>query len=283
MRAQRQHEMQGIEALRQDLVERQQRRGIVAGDEGIHQFERVLVIQDVQIAHDVLILDVCPAEGHRLVENRKRVAHRSVRLLGNDVQGLIIDPDPLFLRDAAQVHHDVGHADAVEVVGLAARQDRRDDLVLLGRGEDEDRVCRGFLERLEEGVEGRRAQHVDLIDDIDAVAADLRRNLHLLQQGLDILHAVVGSRIQLMDAERAAFGERYAGLALAAGLQVGGRMGAVDRLRKDAGGTGLADATGAAEKIGVCDLAAGDRILEGPGDDILADQALERVRPVLAG
>ena len=280
MRAQRQHEMQGVEAFRKDLVESQQSRRIIAGDEGVHQLEGVFVVQDVEVAHHVLILDIGAAERHRLVEDGQRVAHRTVGLLGDDVQGLVVDRDPLLLRDGTKVGDDVRDGDAVEVVGLAAGQDGRDDLVLLGRGQDEYCVCRGLLEGLEEGVEGRGAQHVDLVDDIDAVPADLRRDLHLLQQGLDVIDAVVGRGIQLVDAEGAPFAERHAGLTLAARLEVGRRMGAVDRLREDAGGTGLADAPRTAEKVGVGDLAAGDGVLEGPGDDILADQALERVRPV---
>ena len=283
MRAQRQHEMQGIEALGQDLVEGQQRIPIVAAKERIHQLEGVFVVQDIEVPEHIFITDLRAAESDGLVEDGQGVPHCAVRLLRNDVQGLVVDMDVLLPRDVAQVRHDVGNADAVEVVGLAAGEDRGDDLVLLRRRQDEDGVCRRFLQRLEEGVEGRGAQHVDLVDDIDAVASDLRRDLYLFQQGLDVLDAVVGGRIQLMDAERAPFGEGNAGLALPTRLQVGGRMRAVDRLRENAGGAGLADAARAAEEIGVRDLAAGDRILEGPGDDILADQALERVRAIFPG
>ena len=247
MRAQRQHEMQGVETLREDLVESQQRRRVITCDEGVHQLEGVFIVKDVEVAHHVLILDIRTAESNRLVEDGQRVTHRPIGLLGDDVQGFIVDPDAFLLSDAAQVHDDIRHRDAVEIIGLAAGQDGRDDLVLLRRGEDEDGMCRGLLKGLEESVESRGAQHVDLVDDVDAVPADLRGDLHLLQQGLDIVDAVVGRSIQLMDAERAPFAERDAGFTFAARLEIGGRVGAVDRLREDAGGTGLADAPGTAE------------------------------------
>jgi hypothetical protein len=40
---------------------------------------------------------------------------------------------------------------------------------------------------------------MDLVDDIDTVLAHLRRYADLIHQCLDVLYAVVGSGIQLMD------------------------------------------------------------------------------------
>ena len=283
VRAQRRHEMLRVEALGQDLVKGEQRRGIVPGQESIHQAETVFIVQHTQIADHVRIVDVRPAEGDRLVEEREGVAHGPVRLVGDHVQGLVIHRDPLLAGDAAQVAHDVRHADAVEIVGLAAAQDRREDLVLLRGGEDEDGVCRRLLEGLEEGVESRLREHVHLIDDIHRIASHLRRDLHLVHQGLDVVHAVVGRRIQFVDAVGVPFGERAAGVALAARLQVRTGMGAVDGLGEDARGTGFAYSTGTAEQIGMRQLAPEDGVLEGPCDIVLSDQGLERVRTVFAG
>ena len=56
---------------------------------------------------------------------------------------------------------------------------------------DEYSICRWFLQSLEEGVESGLAEHVDLVDDVHAVVADLRRYLHFLHQGLDVLYAIV--------------------------------------------------------------------------------------------
>ncbi len=73
--------------------------------------------------------------------------------------------------------------DPLEVETLTARQDRHRDLADLGRREDEFGMLRRFLERLQQGVEGRGREHVDLVDDIDLVArrdrgiADALKNL----------------------------------------------------------------------------------------------------------
>ena len=68
----------------------------------------------------------------------------------------------------------MGHGHSLEVVDLAAREDGGQDLVLLGRGEDEDDMGGRFLQRLEEGIEGLLREHVDLVDDKDLVASHLR-------------------------------------------------------------------------------------------------------------
>ena len=57
---------------------------------------------------------------------------------------------------------------------------------------------------------------------------------------------------------------------------------AVERLGQNAGGRGLADAAGTGEQIGVADAIAGDRLLQRPGDVLLADQLVERLRPIAA-
>ena len=58
---------------------------------------------------------------------------------------------------------------------------------------------------------------------------------------------------------------------------------AVERLGQDPGGRSLADAAGAGEQIGVPDAVAGDRLLQRLGDVLLADELVERLRPIAPG
>jgi len=71
--------------------------------------------------------------------------------------------------------------------------------MFLGRGEDEDRMSGRLLQRLKESVEGGLRKHMHLVDDVDAVLSHLRRDTHLFDQQPDILHGVIGSRIEFMD------------------------------------------------------------------------------------
>ena len=140
---------------------------------------------------------------------------------------------------------------------------------------------RRFLEGFEEGVEGLGGEHVNLVDDVDAVAPHLRWDLDLLQQGADIVYAVVGRGIELVDVVRAAFLESQTGFAFAAGFHVLPGMGAVDGFGEDAGGAGFTDSAGTAEKVGVRELAPLDGVLEGARDIVLPDEGLEGVWTVL--
>ena len=273
--AQRAYEVKGVESLRKDFVKLKQRIVLVSGKEIVHEGETVVVTEHIEVLHHLVGLDVGAAESHRLVENRQGVTHGAVGLHGDDMQGLVIGRNPFPGGDIPEIADDVRHADAVEVVSLATGQYGRKNLMLLGRSQDEDGVCRGFFERLEEGVEGGRAEHMDLIDDEYAVAAGLRRNVYLFDKALDVFDRVVGGGVELMDAVGTPLRERPAAFALAAGLHVGARTGTVDGLCKNTRGAGLADSAGTAEKIGMRQLPPRNGVFKGLGDIVLADKGGE--------
>ena len=283
MRAQAADETLGVEAFAENLVEGAQGGGVVAGEEVVGQLEVVFVVEDAEVLDHLVVGHFLAAEGDRLVEEGEGVAHRAVGLLGDDVHRVFAHRHALLRRDGLHVADHVGDADAVEVVGLAAGEDGGQDLVLLGGGQDEDGVCRGFLEGLEEGVEGLLRKHMHLVDDVDAVAADLGRDADLVGQGADVVDRVVGRGVELVDAVGTAFGEGTAGFALAARFKVGTGIAAVDGLGEDTGGARLADAARAAEQVGVGQLAPLDRVLERAGDIFLAQQRLEAARAVFPG
>ena len=191
MGAQGRYEVLGVEALRKDFIQHQQGAGVIPGKEIVHKLETVLVIQDIEVAHYIPIPYRCAAEGYGLVENGKGVAHSSISFPGNDMQRLIIYVYALLGGDGTQIAHYVRDADAAEVISLAAAQNGREYLVLLGRGKDEDGVCRRLLKGLEKSIEGLRGEHMHLIYDENGILPGLRRNLHQVHQGLDILHAIV--------------------------------------------------------------------------------------------
>ena len=150
--------------------------------------EVVVRIQYVQVLYDFLVGDVSLREARRLVEDGKGVAHTAVGLLGDDVQCLLLVLYVLLFGNAFQMADDVRHGHALEVVDLAAGQDGREDLVLLGRREDEDDVCRRLFQSLQESIESRRGKHVHLVDDEDLVPPYLRRDARLVHQRLDVFH-----------------------------------------------------------------------------------------------
>ena len=149
-------------------------------------------------------------------------------------------------------------------------------------GKNEDCVRRRLFQGFKEGVECRLAEHVYLIHDEHAVLANLRGNVHLVYEHLDVVYAVVGGGVKLMDAVRTALLEGDAGFALAARLHVRARMGAVDSLCKDTCRTGFAHSARAAEQVSVCQLTAQNGVFERLGNVVLTYQGFEGIRTVFS-
>ena len=80
--------------------------------------------------------------------------------------------------------------DALEAVPLTAGEDRRRDLVQLRRREDEHEVCRWLLKNFQQGVERRVAEHVHLVDDIDALVYVGGGEHRLVAQRTHVFYAV---------------------------------------------------------------------------------------------
>lgn len=91
---------------------------------------------------------------------------------------------------------------------------------------------------------------MDLIDDVDPLA-DIGRGVNgFVPQCTDLIHAVVGSGVQLQYVQKAAAFDSYAGRALAAGISIY-RMLTVDSLGQDFGAGGFSRAAGTGEEIGM--------------------------------
>ena len=277
------HKVQGVEALGQDLVQGEEGAAVIAGQEVFHHLETVFVVQDIEVSDDVLVFDIRSAESHRLVKDGEGVTHSAIGLGGYHVEGFVVYLYAFLLCNAAEVSHHIRDGDAVEVIRLAAAQDGGENLVLLRGGQNEDGVCRGLFQRFEESVESGLGEHVDLVYDVYTVLSNLRRHLHFLHQGLDVLYRVVGGGVQLVDAVASAFLETHAGLTLATGLHFRTRVGAVDHLGKDTCRGGLTHSAGAAEKIGVGQLPPPDGVGQRAGNVVLANQGFEGIRPILPG
>jgi hypothetical protein len=176
-------------------------------------------------------------------------------------------------------------AQSLEIEALAARQHSGWELARLRRSQGEDDVLRRLLERLEERIEGIPAELVRLIDDVALVARLIGREVELLAQTAGVIHAAVRGGIDLDDIRAAPFGDLAAEATRVVGL---GRepsfrllrialTQAVDRLGQQSGGAGLANATRAAEQIGMANPPGGQLVLQGPHDILLPPNLSEQL------
>ena len=275
-------EVAPVKSLFNDAVEQHHYIAHLVLKRQVNHTEIVVGIQLVEVFNHLGVCDVALAEARSLVEYRQSVAHTAVGFLGNNSQSLFLVSDAFLLRYVLQVRYGILHCHSFEVVYLAARQDGRQNLVLLGGGENKDDVCRRFLKRLEESVEGGRRQHVHLVDDENLVLAHLRRNACLLHERLDMLHRVVAGGIKLEDVVRALFGKSLAALALSACFAVLSGVHTVDGFGKDACASGLAHTARAAEQVGMGKLSALHGVLQSCSKSLLPHHRVERHRAVFA-
>ena len=189
----------------------------------------------------------------------------------------------LGLEQPLHVGRQLGRRDEPERVVVRARADGADDLLGLGRREDELHVLRRLLDDLEQRVEALRRHHVRLVDDVDLEAALRRAVAGPLAQVTGVVDATVARGVDLDDVDRAraAARERHARVARAARDRRRALL-AVEAAREDARARRLAAAAGAAEEVGVVDPARAQRLHERLRHVLLADDVGEALGPVAA-
>ena len=161
--------------------------------------------------------------------------------------------------------------------------DRADDLLRLGRREDELHVLRRLLDDLEQGVEALRRDHVRLVDDVDLVAALGRAITRPLTQVTRIVHATVRGGVDLdhVDRARSPAGQRHTRVALTTRRRRRALL-AVEAAGQDACARRLAAAARPTEEVGVVDPPGAQRLHERLGDVLLPDDVREALRSVAA-
>lgn len=166
---------------------------------------------------------------------------------------------------------------------VRARADGREDLVRLGRREDEDQVLWRLFHDLQQGVEALRGDHVRLVDDEDAVLGLGRGVEGLVAEVAGVFHTAVRGRVQFHDVDAAGAVRREADAAVALAARVGRRaLHAVQRAGEDAGRRRLAAAARAAEQVRVVHPACRQSDAQRIGHVLLANDLGERGRTVLA-
>ena len=245
----------------------------VAVQDAVSQLEEIVSAGEADDRVDRGFVDV-RALADALVEDGKRVTQGAVRQTGDEVRGAGRQLQVFFLRDIREPCGDVLGRYTVEVETLAAGQDGGRKLVDFRRGEHELDVLRRLLQRLQQRVERAGGEHVDLVDDVDAVLAADGCEVRFVADLTDVVDAVVRRRVDLDDVEDGTGVDALAGLAAVAGIPVH-RVLAVDRLREDLGAGRLAGAARTGKQVSMGMPTRPHLVHEGPGDVFLPDDVRE--------
>jgi hypothetical protein len=207
-------------------------------------------------------------------------ASRTEPSAARTITGSVAGSNSLPLEDPLQRCQQEVRRHRTEVEALHAGEDRGREIPRVGGGEHEYHVGGRLLQRLEQRVEGRLGQLVNLIDDVDLVAPTSRRVLDILAQGADLVDATIGGAVDLHDVHTRGGVEAHgAGAARLGALP----LRAQQRARQQPRGGRLADATGSREEIGVGDPPRRQRVAQRARDRVLPDDLVERRRSILPG
>ena len=232
--------------------------------------------------HHVLRVDFFAAERDHLVEHALGVAEPALGTARDRLGGGGVERDLFALRDKRQVLRDQIRGDPAEVEPLAPAGDRGRELLGFGRREDEFHVRRRFLERLEQGVKGAGAQHVDFVDEVNFIRPAGRHVGGVVAQVADVFDAVVARAVDLDHVEAPPVGDFLAGVANPARRRRRA-VHAVERLGQDPRCRCLPDPARPDKQVGLREPVRRNTILQRAGDVVLPDHFVERLGTVFSG
>ena len=272
------------------LVEDRERFGDMALHQHVEQIVKPGAVGKPQHVAQLVLADLAiagPMMGDRLIQQRKPVAHRSIRGARDQIQRAGGEPDALAPGYVGQVCDQGLRIETAQIEPLAPRDHGDRDLAHLGGGEDELDAFRRLLQRLQQCVEGARRQHVDFVDDVDLVTGGGWQIAHAVDQLANVRHPGTARGVHLENVDVAVLADGDAVLAHTARFtgRPAGAVGAdaVQRAGDDARRAGLADAAHAGEDERMGQTIGGDRVGQGADHRILTDQFGEGLWPVLAG
>lgn len=278
------HETTRIVAALDDPVDDLEGGGPVAGGEGVDdRVEQGAVgVPEERGGHGIRHT-VVARTGQQLVHDGHRVTHGPGPGAHDEREDAVLDVAVLPPADIGEIAAQGPRGHQPERIVVRTRPDRPDDLLGLGRREDELEVLRRLLDHLQQGVEARRGDHVRLVDDVDLVTTGGGPEERLLPQITGVVHTTVRGGVDLdhIDGTRPVARQVLAGLALPARGRRGPLL-AVQTAGEDARAGRLSTAARPAEQVRVIDPVVPQGLLERVSDMLLTDDLGERLGAVAA-
>ena len=163
------------------------------------------------------------------LKQRDGVTHAALRQLAKQRSGIMFEHDALLFGNVQKAVAQNGGGNTAKIKALATRNDSRRQFMELCGCQNKDHVSGRLLQRFEQGVERAARQHMDLVDDINAVFERVGGVNDLIANIADIFYAVVRGGVHLKHVGRRTAANGTAGCTLAAG-RAADWMLTVDRL-----------------------------------------------------
>ena len=187
-----------------DPLDHPERRGAVARGDRLDQVVQQRGLRVPEQGGGTLVRELATAgAGDELVEHRQRVPDRPAARADHEGQHARGHGHALAVAELLEVRHQHVGRHQPEGVVVRAGADGADDLVRLGRREDELDVRRGLLDDLQQGVEALVRDHVRLVEDEDLVPVARGGERGALAQLTGVVDTAVAGRVDLDDVEAA--------------------------------------------------------------------------------
>ncbi len=262
-------------------VQLAQRPFHLARQDGARQFQKLRLGRQTEHREDIRLLDFVPAKADELVERGFGVAHRALSAARNCVKSGIVNGHLFLSGDVLQMFGNQRRRDAPQVEALAARHNRWQDLLRVGRGEHEFHMFGRLFQGLEQRVERRGREHVDFVNDVNLETRAGRRVAAGLAQFAHLLDAIVAGAVNLKHVQRTPLGDFPAARIVIVEVHFG-PVGAIEAFGEDAGDGGLAGPARAAKEVGMGNPLLLDRVGQGLRDMLLPHDVLEALRTILS-
>ena len=268
------HQLPDVLSLLQRFLQKQQRSGNIVFQRPFRQISIELHRCSSQKFQDHITIQQRFSGAHALLQQAQRISHRPVCIHRQQSESVLRDLHPVRGADPPHVLPNLPAGYTLEIQAHAPGKDGRRKLLRIRGCQDENNVCRRFLQRFQKRVERVGGHHMNLVDDVNLLPADNRRIIHALAEITHILHTVVGCRIDLNHIDVSARRNVPAGVAYSAGL-LSGLTGAVHRLGQNPRHGRLPGAPRPAEQIRVCHCIRGD-LMPQNFDNVLLPENLRK-------
>ena len=222
-----------------------------------------------------------------MIQEGRCIARRAFGGAGDQRQSILGNFSILARGDTFEHADHIFGLDSAQIEALATTKNRHRNLANFGRGEDEFDVRGGFFERFQQGIERRRREHMNFVDDVDFVACRGGAVMHAFDDFADIANACARCGVHFHDVDVTPFHDCCAILAHAArfGRGAARTIGAdtIDPLGDDPCGCGFAGAANARHHEGLRNAICLKRVFQRAHHRLLADQIDKGLRAILAG
>ena len=216
-------------------------------------------------------------KGNALVQQAESVSHGAVRRSRNITQSLFLHLLSFLFHQLPHPVRDGFDGNPLEIIPLASGQNGDGNLVHLRGRQNENHIGRRLLQGFQQRIKGSYGEHMHLVDDVNLIFPLRRRVGYLIHNFPDVVHAVIGGRIDLDHVHAGTSRNGAAASALPTGRAVH-RMLTVDGFRKNFRYGCLSGSSCSAEQIGMSDSFGSYLIFQSRNNVVLSLYVLKTFR-----